>query len=819
MQTVRLLFSGCVIAAISIPAVPQPAPREQPPVENDGMRLSSHGNGLFYNFDEISWLEETDFKAAVTEEEGENQSGPQGSRIWHLDAWTGVGQQFGEPRFCATFINDDDCGWPHATIIDDPRDDFELAIGWLEERGYRPVSITGRRTMVGSNLSGTFLKDRYPYEWRVVLDESPAGFSTFATALEQAAFRPISVAGYDVQGAGTRLSAVYVQDNFEGDWRLYTDIAESDFSALIADEASEGRRPISVSGYVDFLTNRFACIFVEDTSGASIEVRSALTQAQLDAAHSELRDASHPNNPTGEVYRPSVVSAYGPGPDPVYVGVWETAPDRVFSITGMLLPGMEGFDTLMQQQMMARDVTAAQLTIMEAGEVKLHRAYTWAPQAQPKTRPYSRLRIGSISKTITALTLMKMIEDGESGTIGGNPIPLQLSTPFFSLDQTPAPFPPYPSDLYLATISDVLRHQVGWCDRDSNCSSLGYFIFGKDREIADALGLNLPMTREMVNAFMFDPTSWPTASDPQSVGFAFSPPGQNFAYNNFHYTMAGELIENVTLTGYENAAITRVFDPLGIDNVAVDETRRYLGHARNVVFSSDEPYTTDTLGTGWTDDLPTAHSVMPNSDEGPEFAPHPYAAQNLDTIGPTGGWAMSSLDLARLADSFWPYNTAAPSNTPLLDASSVTDWFANISTQGKLGANINYAHGIFWFTGGQNEIGHTGAVDGGRSSFKHNHADERTYAIIWNRNRPLNVGGAIEGLLDSIATLPTGAIPIAACIADWNGDLEIDAFDVLAFQEQLEVDNPATDIDGTPGLGAGDFETFLQLFADGCPNY
>jgi len=103
-----------------------------------------------------------------------------------------------------------------------------------------------------------------------------------------------------------------------------------------------------------------------------------------------------------------------------------------------------------------------------------------------------------------------------------------------------------------------------------------------------------------------------------------SKPGEEFAYSNLGYTLAGPIIERVAGKTWEELIATRVFDPLGLKTAGFGQ-QASLGRV----------------------DAPLGHQILPNGTLKAMLAgPH---GDNPEVIGPAGTVRLSVLDFAAWA--------------------------------------------------------------------------------------------------------------------------------------------------------------------------
>lgn len=262
------------------------------------------------------------------------------------------------------------------------------------------------------------------------------------------------------------------------------------------------------------------------------------------------------------------------------------------------------FDVQVQQFMQARQVPGAALAVLKDDRLVYARGYGWADRdAQVPARADTLFRIASLSKPITALAVLKLVEQGK----------LELDTPAFGLLKLePLPSGKGAVDLRLAqvTVRHLLHHTAGW---DSTRSFDPMF---RSRQIARAAGEPPPASPRTIIRFMLG----------RALDFD---PGSRYAYSNFGYCVLGRVIEAVTGLSYETYVQQQLLAPLGIRRMRIGQSRR----------------STDGEARYYTAKPTTARSVFA---DGPAQVPWPYGGFCLESMDAHGGWIASVLDLARL---------------------------------------------------------------------------------------------------------------------------------------------------------------------------
>lgn len=226
-------------------------------------------------------------------------------------------------------------------------------------------------------------------------------------------------------------------------------------------------------------------------------------------------------------------------------------------------------------------------------------------EKQTQVEPYSRFRVASISKLVTAAAIMKLVEDNKitlnDKVFGPKGI---LNNPSYGV--------PRDKRMYDITVRELLNHSGGWNAR------YGDQMFMSDY-ISQQLGVPKPLKLDDIIRFVFS----------KSLHFK---PGTRSSYSNFGYALLGKVIEKVTDMPYEEYVKVTLLNPLGINSMAI-------GHStRDSLFSDEVSYY----------EVPQAKKIEPfNSNDG--LVNKSNGGYDLKTLGAAGGWVASSVDLIKLA--------------------------------------------------------------------------------------------------------------------------------------------------------------------------
>lgn len=368
--------------------------------------------------------------------------------------------------------------------------------------------------------------------------------------------------------------------------------------------------------------------------------------------------------------------------------------------------------------MAARGVPGGALAVVKDRRLVYARGYGLADrEAKVQAKADSLFRIASVSKPITGVAVMKLIEDGKL-TLDTKAIPLLELAPLVQSFRDPEP------RLRQITIRQLLQHTGGW-DRDKSFDPM----FRSDR-IAELTGRRPASAVDVIRYMLSRPLDFE--------------PGTRYAYSNFGYCLLGRVIEKVTGQSYEKFVQEQVLVPAGIKRMqigATPEGKQAPGEVRYY-----------TSGGGM------AKNVFP---DGPERVPWPYGGFHLEAMDAHGGWIASAVDLARIAAAL-----DDPQRSPLLKSASFDAMYApppapvSRRTHGSLEPSY---YGCGWSV---RPVGRSG-----KANYWHNGSLPGTNSILVRLANGLS-WAALFNLRSENKELPDGAIDAAlhraaAAVAQW----------------------------------------------------
>ncbi|MCH7605525.1 MAG: beta-lactamase family protein [Chloroflexi bacterium] len=273
--------------------------------------------------------------------------------------------------------------------------------------------------------------------------------------------------------------------------------------------------------------------------------------------------------------------------------------------TGMPVPAMASFDQVVTGLMERWQVPGGALAVVKDGRLVFARGYGLADvERNEPVQPDSLFRLASVSKPITSVTILKLVDEGR----------LDLDAEAFSLIGQFQPPTGNGEDPRIGdiTVLQLLQHSGGW-DRTRSFDPM--FIPAR---AAREVGRQGPASCATVIRFMRG----------QRLSFD---PGTRFAYSNFGYCALGRVVEQITGLPYQEYVKTQVLEPMGIKHMRIGSSLlegRAEGEVRYYA----------SLGA------PSAWPVFPDAGQ---WVPRPYGSFYLEAMDSHGGWIGSPIDLMR----------------------------------------------------------------------------------------------------------------------------------------------------------------------------
>jgi CubicO group peptidase (beta-lactamase class C family) len=379
--------------------------------------------------------------------------------------------------------------------------------------------------------------------------------------------------------------------------------------------------------------------------------------------------------------------------------------------SGIPVSEMTACDVEVQNLLSTYNIPGATMAVALKGKLSYARAFGKADIGLAENmQPYNMFRIASVSKPITAITIMKMIENGQlnlSDKVFGTGGLLENHWYLSNANITD-------SRIYDITVQMLLEHSGGF-DRSQNCfpsptSPYPYFFSGCDPinaplYVTQTLSAPNPATEEMLVTFLLE------------KGLDFNP-GTAFAYSNIGYLILGEVIEEISGKSYEDYVKQIILHPLGI----------YDMHLAKNLLANKREREGEYIGEGYTN-----LSIYGDG----AYVPWEYGGANHEAMDAHGGWIATARDLMRLLVAVDRFTTSPD----ILSYNTITSMITPSSNY------ANYAKG--WSVNQYNNWWHTGAVDGTASIWVRTSSDYH-WAIILNKRITTGQANNFWAALDSL---------------------------------------------------------------------
>jgi CubicO group peptidase (beta-lactamase class C family) len=269
-----------------------------------------------------------------------------------------------------------------------------------------------------------------------------------------------------------------------------------------------------------------------------------------------------------------------------------------------------------------------------------------------KVKPGHLFRIASVSKLITAVAVMKLYEEGrlelDEKVFGAGGI---LSDSIFRgyRDQRV-------EDI---TVRHLLNHTAGW-----------------SRYSGDPMFNSLYIARKM--------DVDPPADFEELLQYTLArrlsyTPGTRYSYSNLGYAILGKIIERKSGMPYQDYVVMNLMKPLGIHDMHVGKTYYYQKYPNEVRYHSSAGF----MG---------AHDINGSG----EIVPIYYGGNNIELLGPAGGWIASAPELIKFLTAIDGF----PGQPDILSEESISMMSdPDIAGRGLFGWRGTDRYGTWWRTG------------------------------------------------------------------------------------------------------------------------
>jgi CubicO group peptidase (beta-lactamase class C family) len=269
-------------------------------------------------------------------------------------------------------------------------------------------------------------------------------------------------------------------------------------------------------------------------------------------------------------------------------------------------PALEPIDRMMERVMKSLQLTGATVGVVKDERLVYTKGFGFADKENKvPVEPQSLFRIGSVSKLITATAILKLVDDGkislddyvfgENGILKGKKYNSITNRNFYKI-----------------RVKHLLNHTAGW-----SLITYGDPMF-IPKKIHDMDKVSYPIDFDEVIHFVI------------SRHLPYTP-GTHYNYSNFGYCLLGRIIEEKTDQDYEAWIQKNILKPNGITHMQIAgnfENDRLKNEVKYYDYSPDNKQLSFT-GSG-------------------KLVDKPYGADDIEMLGPAGGWLSNAVDMMRL---------------------------------------------------------------------------------------------------------------------------------------------------------------------------
>lgn len=266
---------------------------------------------------------------------------------------------------------------------------------------------------------------------------------------------------------------------------------------------------------------------------------------------------------------------------------------------------LSGLDQALQQFIQKQGIVGASVGVVKDGQLVYAKGFGHADlDAQQTVDPHHLFRIGSLSKLITTVAIMKLREEGK----------LSLDDKVFGeegiLNTLRYQNIKDPRRAHQITVEHLLSHTAGWSKR-----TYGDPMF-IPLKIAEEMNVPAPANLDDIISFVLS----------KRIPYA---PGTRYDYSNFGFCLLGKVIEAASGETYERYVQNHLLAPLGIYEMRLAKTRPEDRFENEVRYYDLSP-----------------NNIRPSIYGTGEVVPTTYSF-NVEALSAAGGWVATPTDLLR----------------------------------------------------------------------------------------------------------------------------------------------------------------------------
>lgn len=260
-------------------------------------------------------------------------------------------------------------------------------------------------------------------------------------------------------------------------------------------------------------------------------------------------------------------------------------------------------------------IKGASVAVTKDGRLVYAKGFGYANEEHAeKVEPGHLFRIASISKLITAVAVMHLVEEGK----------IKLESKVFGPEGI------LNEDKFLTykdrrieniTVQHLLQHQAGWS------KYYGDPVF-MPHVVARKMKVSLPVKCDDVIAYALT----------RKLSYT---PGTRYSYSNLGYVVLGKIIESITGMVYEDYVKLSLLNPLGIWDMQIGRGYFHEKAANEVKYYQ----------------IASGQEVLA-FDSYDSYASRVYGGNDISLLGAAGGWIASPAEVLKLAVAIDGFNSS-----------------------------------------------------------------------------------------------------------------------------------------------------------------
>ncbi len=334
------------------------------------------------------------------------------------------------------------------------------------------------------------------------------------------------------------------------------------------------------------------------------------------------------------------------------------------------------FDSIITSFLKQYNIVGASVSVARGGRLVYSKGFGYADRdLQDPVTPRNLFRIASVSKLITAVAIMQLVDDEK----------LDIHDKVFGPEGilNDSAYLTYVDKRYEnITVHQLLNHTAGWNGKRGD-----------------------PVFNSLYVARMMDvepPADMPTIIEYEMTKKLDYTPGKKYSYSNLGYCILGEVIEKVTGMEYEEYVQFAILHPLGIYDMHIGKSFADERLAYEVRYYDN-----------------TNTPLIWSYDGARDLVPAEYGGNNIQLLGAAGGWVASAPELAKLMIAIDGFD----SRPDILSKKSIEYMtYAKSHTNKLIGWRGSDGHGTWWRTG----------TLAGTTSLIMRHKNETNWVVLLN---------------------------------------------------------------------------------------